>query len=287
MAKRKSKRRQRHGSAWHWKQTDCWYHTSPVTKRRTLLRDDQGRPIRGLTNKPAAHLSLARLRLQRGLEPDVTPSPVSQGGDSWTVARVCSDYLLACERAAAAGRLHPEHHQGIVRYLNEFCRYVGAVPTTDLKRGDVAAWVESKPTWRSPVTRRNVLTTVLAAFQHAENEHGLRNPIKGLKKPPSRPRLQSITAEDEQLLYENSDEAFREFLFAAIHTGLRPFCELAKVTVEQVEETPRGMMWRIYSTKTKKTRKIPIRAEVARLVRRLQKSAPATSGLPIDRKSVV
>src|SRR5262249_21860267 len=69
--------------------------------------------------------------------------------------------------------------------------------------------------------------------------------------------------------------------FAAIHTGLRPFCELAKLRAEHVEETPRGMMWRVYSSKTKKNRKIPIRKEVAELVRRLLTSAPIGSGLPL------
>ena len=42
-------------------------------------------------------------------------------------------------------------------------------------------------------------------------------------------------------------------------TGLRPFCELATITADDIEETPRGTMWRVYSSKTKKTRKIPVR----------------------------
>jgi hypothetical protein len=34
------------------------------------------------------------------------------------------------------------------------------------------------------------------------------------------------------------------------------------------------MMWRVYSSKTKKTRKIPVRPEVASLVTQLLKDAP-------------
>ena len=71
-----------------------------------------------------------------------------------------------------------------------------------------------------------------------------------------------------------------DFLYAAIRTGLRPFCELARLTADHVEETPRGMMWRVYSSKTKKTRKIPIRPEVAELSRRLMKTAKG-SGIPL------
>ena len=55
-------------------------------------------------------------------------------------------------------------------------------------------------------------------------------------------------------LYKAANKSLKDFLFAAIHTGLRPFCELAKLKAEDIEVTPRGMMWRVYSTKTKKTR---------------------------------
>ena len=286
MADNKTQRRQRHGSAWYWKQTDCWYFTPPGTKRREPLRDENGKHVRGAENKQAARLALARVRLKRGLAPvSETPVVAAATTEAWSVARVCSEYLGHCERAVAAGRMHPEHRLGVIRYLNELCRYCGALSLTDLKRGYVSGWVDSQPTWRSPVTRRNVIAIILAAFNHVQNEHGVRNPLKGLKKPPSRPRLQSIVPEDEPLLYGATDEAFRDFLFAALHTGLRPFCELAKLTGEHVEETPRGMMWRVYSSKTKKTRKIPVRPEVAQLTRKLLKTAPLGSSLPVFRNA--
>ena len=286
MADDKTQRRQRHGSAWYWKQTDCWYFTPPGTKRREPLRDENGKHVRGAENKQAARLALARVRLKQGLTPvSETPVVPATTTEVWSVARVCSDYLGHCERAVAAGRMHPEHRLGVIRYLNELCRYCGALPVTELKRGYVSGWVDSQPTWRSPVTRRNVIAIILAAFNHVQNEHGVRNPLKGLKKPPSRPRLQSITPEDEPLLYGATNQAFRDFLFAALHTGLRPFCELAKLTAEHVEATPRGMMWRVYSSKTKKTRKIPVRPEVAELTRKLLKTAPLRSGLPVFRNA--
>jgi len=139
------------------------------------------------------------------------------------------------------------------------------------------------PRWKSSVTRRNVLTTVISAFRHAESEHGIRNPLKGLKKPGQRPRLHALSPADEQSLYAAVDREFRDFLFAAIHTGLRPFCELAKLRADNVEESPRGMLWRLRSSKTKKVRKVPVRPEVAKLVRRLLKTAPLGSGRPLFR----
>src|SRR6185295_4484732 len=138
-------------------------------------------------------------------------------------------------------------------------------------------------TWKSRVTHRTVITIVLAAFNYAQDEFEIPNPIKGLKKPTSQPRLHSFTKADELSIYGATNEPFRDFLFAAIHTGLRTFCELAKVTADHVEETPRGMMWRVYSSKTKKTRKIPVRSEVAELTRRLLQDAPRGSGIPMFR----
>jgi integrase len=285
MPNKEPKRRQRHGSAWYWKQTDCWYFTPRGTKKREALRDGQGRTIRGKENKQQAQLALARIRLKQGLSLNPAEAGASAGPEIWTVARVASEYIQYCDRAVAGNRMHPDYRVGAVYYLNELCRYCGALTTTELKCGDVAAWVESRPSWRSPATRSNVISMILAAFNLADREHSVRSPLKGLKKPGHRPRLQSISPVDEQAIYGATDKAFRDFLFAAIHTGLRPFCELAKLTAAHVEETPRGMMWRIYSSKTKKTRRIPVRSEVAALTRRLLKSAPAASGLPLFRNT--
>jgi integrase len=43
------------------------------------------------------------------------------------------------------------------------------------------------------------------------------------------------------------------------------------------------MMWKVYSSKTKKTRKVPVLPQVAELTRALTKTAPAGSGVPLFR----
>ena len=90
---------------------------------------------------------------------------------------------------------------------------------------------------------------------------------------------------NQKTLYAATDGPFGDFLFAAIHTGLRPISELARLTAHDVVETDRGMMWRVYASKTKKTRKIPVRSEVAELTRRLIASAPAGSKGPLLRNT--
>jgi hypothetical protein len=57
MARNRKKRRQQHGSAWHWKQTDCWYPTERGTGKRVPLFDEVGERIRGKGNKEAARVA--------------------------------------------------------------------------------------------------------------------------------------------------------------------------------------------------------------------------------------
>ncbi|MHC2066902.1 tyrosine-type recombinase/integrase [Bremerella sp. T1] len=282
MARKTKQRRQSHGSAWHWKQTDCWYYTLPGTKKRVALFDEQGERIRGKDNKEAAEISLAREKL--AWDSESNEGPVL--GQPWLVARVCSNYLVYTERSQNDGSVSEGYHRNATQWLNDLCSYCGALPVSQLKRGHILEWVDQHETWKSPATRRCIIAVVMAAFNRVEETHGIVNPIKGIKLPKAEPRLTSFSPEDEKAIYKATEPCFGNFLFAAIHTGLRPFSELAQLKAEDVEETPRGMMWRVYASKTKKTRKIPVRPEVAELTRQLMKSAPRGSGLPVYRNTL-
>jgi integrase len=280
MGRNRKQRRQQHGSAWHWKQTDGWYYTQPGTKKRVPLFDENGQRIRGKDNHEAADTALAKVKVA-----NESGAADTLDRRDWLVAKVCSEYLQYCERRVANGTLSKGHCNNASSWLNDLCGYCGALPVVELKKGHVKTWIESHATWRSPATQRGVAAIVQAAFNYAEEQYGIPNPVKGLKKPKAQPRLHSFSPEDEQSVYGAVEERFRDFLFAAIHTGLRPFCELARITADEVEENGRGMMWRVYSTKTKKTRKIPVRPEVAELARKLMKTAPRGSGLPLLRNT--
>lgn len=280
MGRKRKQRRQPHGSAWHWKQTGCWYYTLPGTRKRVPLLDEQGERIRGKKNREAADVALARAKLSWNENP-----ADASGGGKWIVARVCSEYLQYCERGLANGSISQGHHDNSVAWLNDLCETCGALPVAQLKKGHVQKWIEKHASWCSPATHRSVIAVVLAAFNRSEDMFGIVNPVKGLKKPKSEPRLASFTPDEEQTLYDATEPCFGSFLFAAVHTGLRPFCELAQLTADDVEESERGMMWRIYSSKTKKTRKIPVRPEAAELTRQLMKTAPKGSGKPIFRNT--
>jgi len=259
-----SKRRRAAGSAWYWQQTGTWYFTPPGTKRRVALLDATGKRIKSASSKQAADLALARLKARNDWKPsaEVMADPKAVA----LVAGVCSEYIQSCEARVRSGRVCDEHGQHVRRLLNDFAKYCGALPIDQLQKWHLEHWVESHPTWRSPVTRRNALTVVISAFEFARECHGIQNPFRGFPKPSARPRLQSFSPGDEKAIYKAADNAFRDFLFAAVHTGLRPFCELARLRVRDAELVNGGMLWRVYSSKTKKTRKIPVRSEVAKLL---------------------
>lgn len=63
MGRSRKQRRQQRGSAWHWKQTDCWYSTLPGPKKRIPLFDEQGQRIRGKDNSEAAETALAKVKV--------------------------------------------------------------------------------------------------------------------------------------------------------------------------------------------------------------------------------
>ena len=244
------------------------------------LFDEDGNRIRGIDNKKAAQIcDGAGSGSARAGHPEAHPT----SPDEWIVAKICSEYLQYCERGVANGTVSKAHRENSSWLLNDLCKFCGALPVTQLKKGHIKTWMEKHEIWRSPATLRNAITITLAALNYAQENHDIPNPLKGLKKPASRPRLNSLSKSDERALYKAADKTFYQFLFAAMHTGLRPFCELAKITADDVEENSRGMMWRVYSSKTKKTRKIPVRTEVATLSRKLMKSAPRGSGLPLFR----
>ena len=131
------------------------------------LVDEDGKRIRGKDNRQAAELALARVKVAGQWRPTAEPA----AEDEWLVARVCSEYIEYCQRGVASGTISEGYRDEVVRRLNQLCDYCGALPVSQLTKGHVQHWVESHPTWRSPVTRRNAITIVLAAFNHARDMH--------------------------------------------------------------------------------------------------------------------
>jgi len=287
MARKPKKRRQQHGSAWHWRQTDCWYYTEMGTKRRASLLDEKGQRIRGLENKEAARLALARVKLA-----DELSSPVQSTSSEWTVAKVCDVYLDDLHRSAC-----PEWATEVKRWLNDLCGYCGALKVDQFKRKHLRAWINQHTTWNNN-SQRNVIGSVLAAFNFCCKFDDLdANPIAGFEKPAATPRVTAFTPQEEQQLYETTDEAFGQFIKACILTGGRPYSELAKVTADHVVETPQGMIYLLKARtkqglhghkaakKTGKDRRIFLCEAMETITKRLMLTAPSGSDIPLFRST--
>ncbi len=287
MARNQGKRRQQHGSAWHWKQTDCWYFTEPGTKKRISLFDEDGQRIRGKENKESARLALARVKLIDELNP-----PRPQSKEEWTVGKVCDTYLDDLHRSAS-----PRWAKLVETWLKDLCEYCGALEASEFKKKHLRTWIQRHTTWNHN-TQRNIIGSVIAAFNFCCKFDDLEaNPVAGYKKPIATPRVTSFSPEEETALYETADEALGLFIKACILTGARPYSELAKITADHVVETPQGIYYLLKARtadgqyghkaakKTGKDRRIMLCDEMEAITRRLMLTAPKGSDTPLFRST--
>ena len=131
MSEKTPRRRRTRGRAWHWRQTDSWYYTRPGTAQRVRLLDEGDRPIRGKENRAKADLALARVKASGNWRPE----PEHSGDEQWLVASVCSEYIQHCRQRVANGNFSSEFCKEVVRYLNAFSAFCGALPVAELQRG--------------------------------------------------------------------------------------------------------------------------------------------------------
>ena len=285
MAKNRKLRRQQHGSAWHWKQTDCWYYTEPGSNKRMPLFDGKGERVRGKDNKEAAQVALARIKVA-----DERSTPIPPASSGWTVARVCDVYLADLHLSA-----NPEWAVQVGKWLNDLCGYCGALKKIEFKKKHLRTWLKRHSTWNHN-TQRNVIGSVIASFNYCCKYDDLDvNPVAGYEKPSATPRVTSFTPEEEKSMYETADDAQALFIKACILTGARPYSELAKVTADHVVETEQGMYYLLKARtadgrqghksgkKTGKDRRIMLCEEMETITRHLMLGAPKGSGIELFR----
>ena len=285
MARQRKQRRQQHGSAWHWKQTDGRCFALPGTKTRVPLFDEHGDRIRGKENKELARLALARTKLA-----DELSRPPASASDGWSVAKVCDVYLTNLHRTA-----NPEWAEQVGRWLNDLCGYCGGLNAGEFNKKHLRTWLQRHTTWNHN-TQRNVIGSVIAAFNYCCRFDDLDgNPVAGYEKPTATPRVTSFSPEEEQSLYEAADEALGAFIKGCLLTGARPYSELAKVTADHVVTVPQGMYYLLKARtadgrhghksakKTGQDRRIMLSEEMEAITHELILTAPIGSGIPLFR----
>ena len=285
MARNRKQRRQQHGSAWHWRQTDAWYYTEPGTKKRIPLFDERGERIRGKDNKEVARIALARIKLADELN---MPDPVAS--NEWTVAKVCDVYLADLHRSAK-----PDWAKQVQNWLNDLCAFCGALKVSEFKKKHLRTWLQRHTTWNNN-SQRNVIGSVMAAFNFCCKFDDLDvNPLAGYEKPAATVRVTAFSPEEEQAIYDAADDAQGLFIKGCILTGARPYSELAKVTADHLVQSPQGMYYLLKARtadgghghktakKTGKDRRIMLCDEMEDITQRLVLTAPKGSGTPLFR----
>src|SRR5947207_7083000 len=97
------------------------------------------------------------------------------------------------------------------------------LPVQELKPIHVERWVDAHPGW-SPSHQRGCKVAVQRALVWADKMGVIeRNPIRHLEKPQIGKREQVISPEEYAMLLGHfPDEAFRDLLEMAWHSGARP-----------------------------------------------------------------
>ena len=132
-------------------------------------------------------------------------------------------------------------------YLDDFDVLYGKLRPHEVTPEVVDAWLKThekaqkatktrkaRSGWKG--SRRCAVVALKRAFNWAfDNNKISRNPMKNVKKPPSRARERYLTIEERQKIFDNYPEGdcFRDFLFAMENTACRPG-EVASVTAAQV-----------------------------------------------------
>ena len=204
--------------------------------------------------------------------------------EEWTVAKVFDVYLQDLHITA-----NPEWAKQVERWLNDLCRYCGALTVSEFKKKHLRNWMQRHTTWNHN-SQRNVIASVKAAFNFCCNFDDLEfNPVSGYEKPTATPRVTFFTPEEEQALYDASDDAFGLFIKSCILTGARPYSELAKITADHVVEMEQGMYYLLKARtssgkqghktgkKTGRDRRIMLCEEMEIITRRAMLIAPRGS----------
>jgi len=110
---RRKTRRQSHGTAWHWKQTDCWCYTLPGCKKRVPLFDEEGNRIRrngiedGLgTNVNFFHLDNLSSEVRLNVDLDVTLTVIANSCYRWL-----AQTLRARQAQAVVAQVHRDQRR--------------------------------------------------------------------------------------------------------------------------------------------------------------------------------
>jgi integrase len=188
--------------------------------------------------------------------------------------------LLALFCDWAEHQLAPASYVWYRNYLRDLVKRLDqSLKASRFKPYDVTKWLDDNPQWGAS-GRRGAITAVKRAFSWAEQQ-GLidRSPVAHLRRPAAARRTTTLTADQRRLIFESaSDQAFRDLLFAAELTGVRPQ-EIRRVEARHFDEGKGTWLFSVEENKTGdktgRPRVVFLPPPVVDLCRRLAQEHPA------------
>jgi integrase len=108
------------------------------------------------------------------------------------------------------------------RILQDFAKYRGRWPVSQLTVKDLYTWLAWRPRWQSEWTKRHCVQQVLAVLAWAESQgHIPKNPLKSFRYSLS-PTPRTVSPDQFRALLRASDANYRRFLAFIYFTGARP-----------------------------------------------------------------
>jgi len=112
---------------------------------------------------------------------------------------------------------HRQYLQGFVASLDD-----KQLQVSDLKKFHVTRWLDAQTTWGAN-SRRAAIASVKRAFNWAVDEGYIpHSPVARLSKPKAKHRETILTADQCQLILDESASDFCDFLDLLLETGVRP-----------------------------------------------------------------
>jgi integrase len=162
--------------------------------------------------------------------------------------------------------------------LGGFAAAFGERTVDQLKAIDIAGWLASHETWRSPWTYNAALQIIRRMFNWAiESELVERNPSQRVKLRRKTTQRRPMSDEHFQALMRTADAIFRRFLVALKFTGARP-SELTSARWRNVNFEQGAIVLHEHKTakKTGRPRIIPLVPPVVKLLAWMRSHRQAT-----------
>ncbi|HEV3445237.1 MAG TPA: tyrosine-type recombinase/integrase [Gemmataceae bacterium] len=200
------------------------------------------------------------------------PQPAVREVLGQAAVAVFDDFLEWCQKHKAP-LTYVWYHDRIQAFSRTIDKHL---LVDELKPIHVERWVDAHPEW-SASHQRGCKVAVQRAFSWAEKMGVIdKNPIRHLEKPQAGKREQLVSPDEyEQLLQHYPDEAFRDLLEMAWHTGARPQ-ESTRIEARHVDLENRRVVLPPAEAKGKKRyRIIYLNDEALALVRQRAAERPA------------